>query len=100
MRGDQAGHRSAVCVDVFPAIRRVVRQQTHPRKDVAGQVRMVAVDPGVDDGHGDALSLAQLLNPRHIKEGQMPLRVSPRIGQGRSARDSHADKQPGGHCSR
>src|SRR5439155_10396278 len=74
--GDERAHAGAVPVGVVPGVAGSIWDDADPGKDVAGQIGVVAVDSGVDDGNRDSRALADLPCTRHVQKGQVPFGVT------------------------
>src|SRR2546421_5306512 len=80
-------------VDVLPTITGAAGNEGQAVENVADQIRVVAVDPRVDHGNRDALTLADLVRPGHVQKGQVPLRVANIVRQCRLGWDEHGQRQ-------
>jgi len=83
LAGDEGGHGCAVTVVVVPG-GCYAFDHVASFEDCTGQVRVVAIDTGVDDGDYDPFSAGNSVDLLNAKEAQMPLRITDRIGIGRT----------------
>jgi hypothetical protein len=88
---NQACHAGAVTVAVFPSLG-VSSGEVNAGKDIAGEVRVVCLHPGVDDCDGHPLTLADLVSDGDVKGAKVPLPISVGVRRRGRGGEQHRNK--------
>src|SRR6266496_5886450 len=94
----KACHAGAMPIGISPPIRCSVAGDIQARKDVAGKIRMIAVNAGVADGHDYSVALALGVRLGDVEVFEVPLPIADGIGG--SGRHRHQESRDAARQSR